>query len=211
MQEQNRDKVDEEKVRAAEVYGLFQFFAELVPFGHSRLSESTCCSSIWRKLVLLSSVAARGHIVLILIPELLMTLDPLFNLNRFAQALIETLEELSTVLFRDCLDKSTQAINFDVPFLELLLHFFDMHPLVIIQILVAELLPCLGLYKLKVPSLGLRLGVDQFTHLVDHLLVLRQKLGPVVDLLLQVALRGHKDPALLVVEDADWATNGLLE
>ena len=38
-----------------------------------------------------------------------MILDPFFDLDGLAEALVETLEELPTLLFSDCLNEATEA------------------------------------------------------------------------------------------------------
>ena len=95
--------------------------------------------------------------------------------------------------------------------LELFLHFRDMHHLVRLRILVPNLELCLVFYKLKMSCLSLRLSFDQFSHLVDHFLILGEELGSVINFLLQVALGGHEHAILLIKEDTQRPAYCLLE
>ena len=125
-----------------------------------------------------------AHAQILLAVKLFKLLEPLLNLDRFAQALVEALEELSTLLFRNRLNESAKAVDFDMSLLELFLHFRDMHHLVRLRILVPNLELCLVFYKLKMSCLSLRLSFDQFSHLVDHFLILGEELGSVINFLL---------------------------
>ena len=140
-----------------------------------------------------------------------MILNPFFDLNRLTEALIETLEELSALLLRDRLDEATEAGDLHMPLLEQFLHLLEMHAFVQRKIVVAILNFGLVLDELQVVRLGLRLCFDQFAHLIDHLLVLGEELRPIVDLLLQIAMRRHENPFLLVIEDAQRPAYRLLE
>ena len=123
-----------------------------------------------------------------------MIFDPILDLDGLAQALIETLEELPALLFRDCLDEAAKTSDLHMSLLKQFLHLFVMHAVVQLSVLIAVLNLGVALDELKVMLLYLRLCLDQFAHFVYHLLILGEELRPVIDFFLQIAVSGHEDP-----------------
>ena len=123
-----------------------------------------------------------------------MIFDPFLDLDGLAETLIETLEELPALLFRDCLNEAAETRYLHMSLLKQLLHLLVMHAIVQLSVVIAILNFGLALDELEVIGLYLRLCLDQFAHLVYHLLVLGEELGSVIDFLLQIAMSGHEDP-----------------